>query len=371
MAVAGNPESRHGIILAKNELARKRGVKTAETIGQAKMKCPELALAPPHHEKYEEFSKAANEIYSQYTDLVEPFGIDESWLDVTGVLHLFGDGEKIADDLRKRIRSELGITISVGVSFNKVFAKLGSDCKKPDATTSITEKNFREIVYPLSVEALLFVGKASKAILGSMGIFTIGDLARSDKAIISKSLGKVGEACHDYANGIDHSPVTPAHLGKGMKSIGNSLTFRRNLVGFDDILSAVSYLADETSSRMRKSGVKCKTVSIAVRSPDFINISRQKTLETPTNMMKEIRDVGMGIMKESWNLKNPIRMLAVTGANLIGELDGAAQISLFEDQVNREKRVKIEAAMDAMRGKYGKKAFSLGISAVKDLGLDE
>jgi DNA polymerase-4 len=225
MAVSGNPENRHGIILAKNELAKKFGIITAETVWQAKKKCPGLVLVPPHHDKYYEYSKRVNELYGKFTDMVEPFGIDESWLDVTGSLHLFGSGKDIADKIRENIKSQLELTVSVGVSFNKIFAKLGSDYKKPDATTVISRENYKDIIFPLPVSDLLYVGKAATEALAKYGITTIGQLANYNKQVISANLGKMGEMIHDYANGIDDGPVSFAHDEQAAKSVGNGMTY--------------------------------------------------------------------------------------------------------------------------------------------------
>ena len=211
VAVCGDPESRHGIILAKNEAAKAFGVKTAETVWQARKKCQDLILLPSHHEKYHRYSRLVNDIYERYTDLVEPFSIDESWLDVTGSLHLFHtDGKGLADQLRQEIRKELDLTISVGVSFNKIFAKMGSDYQKPDATTVITRENFRTLLWPLPVDSLIFVGASAARTLGEYGIRTIGDLARFDRSALSTILGRQGAALHDYANGVEHTSVIPA-----------------------------------------------------------------------------------------------------------------------------------------------------------------
>ena len=195
MAVAGDPSQRHGIILAKNEKAKKFGVQTAETIWQARQKCPELLLIPPHHEQYEEVSCRINEIYRKYTDLVEPFSIDESWLDVTGCQRLFGDGKTIADRLRREIREQIGVTISVGVSYNKIYAKLGSDYKKPDATTVILPQDVPTIVYPLPVGDLFGVGRRMQVELERLGIRTIGQLAAADPEFLTKRFGKMGRPC--------------------------------------------------------------------------------------------------------------------------------------------------------------------------------
>lgn len=193
VAVCGNEKERHGIVLAKNEIAKSYGVKTAETIRDAKRKCPELVCLPPDYKQYKKYSVAARKIYERYTDMIEPFGIDECWLDVTGSIRIFGSGEEIAEKIRSSIKNELKITVSIGVSFNKVFAKLGSDMKKPDGITVISKENFKSKVWPLPAKDLLYVGKSTEERLKSSGIFTIGDVANCETALLSHLLGKNGE----------------------------------------------------------------------------------------------------------------------------------------------------------------------------------
>lgn len=373
MAVCGNPENRHGIILAKNERAKRFGVQTAETIWQARRKCPDLVLAPPHRDQYAIYSKRVNAIYQRYTDLVEPFGIDESWLDVTGSQWLFGSGPEIADRLRAEVKRETGLTISVGVSFNKIFAKLGSDYKKPDATTVISRENYRDIVYPLSVSALLYVGKSARETLQNMRIRTIGDLAHADRKALVASLGKIGGELYDYANGLDRSPVKSIYEPKEVKSVGNGLTFKRNLVGWDDIRLGVTVLADTVAARMRRSGVKCYTVQLNIRNPSFKTISRQKPLAVPTFLSKELARAAMEILADSWNPNAPIRMLTLTGTNLVpaDEAPGE-QLSLFEHsrQEERKKQEKLETTLDAIREKFGKDAVSICGVLQNDIGAD-
>lgn len=371
MAVAGNPESRHGIILAKNELAKGYGIVTAETVWQAQKKCPGLVLVPPHHGEYERCSRLVNEIYNRYTDLVEPFGIDESWLDVTGVQHLFGDGKTIADTLRRVVREELGLTISVGVSFNKVFAKLGSDYKKPDATTVISRENYRAVVHPLPVSDLLYVGKAANTVLQSFYIRTIGELAGSDRAAIKACLGKLGEMVWEYANGQDDSPVHPADYRQEVKSVGNNMTFQRNLVGLADITLGVNALADEVAYRLRKSGLKCGVVAVIIKDPNLKSISRQKTLVTPTHLSQEISRVAIELIKASWSMTAPIRMLSVTGGNLVDADSAVQQLSLFgegEDS-QRQRQEKLESALDQIRDRYGKAAIAKAGTIKNDIGI--
>ncbi len=266
VAVCGDPEGRHGIILAKNEAAKKYGIVTAETVWQARKKCPGLTLLKAHHDKYHDYSVKINEIYKRFTDMVEPFSIDESWLDVTGSTELFGTGEKIARRIKDTVKSELGLTLSVGVSFNKIFAKMGSDYKKPDAITVIDRNNFRDILWPMPVREMFFVGNATAGKLKDIGIKTIGDLANSDVFMLEKLLGKSGRMLHGYAMGEDSSPVAGSEERRKIKSVGNGITFRRDLKGKDDILIGITALSDTVAGRLRKYGLKCCGIR-------FVNIS--------------------------------------------------------------------------------------------------
>ncbi|MEG1385061.1 MAG: DNA polymerase IV, partial [Oscillospiraceae bacterium] len=281
MAVCGDPDSRHGIILAKNELAKKRGVATAETVWQARQKCPGLVLVPAHHDLYEEYCEKINFIYEQYSDRVEPFSIDESWLDVTGSEHLFGDGKAIADELRRRIREELGLTISVGVSFNKIFAKLGSDYKKPDATTVISPENYRDIVWPLPVREMIFVGKSSAETLGRYDIRTIGDIVSAGREKLNRLLGKSGDSLWVNAAGLEDSPVRKRSELDAPKSVGKGMTFARDLSGMEEIRAGLLPLCDEVGTRLRRLGMFCSTVTVQIKDPRFKTISRQLTLSSP------------------------------------------------------------------------------------------
>lgn len=355
MAVCGDPESRRGIILAKNELAKGYGIKTAETIWQAKRKCPQLVLVPAHHDQYALFSKRINGIYQRYTDLVEPFSIDESWLDVTGSRELFGGGKKIADELRKAVREETGVTISVGVSFNKVFAKLGSDYKKPDATTVISREQVPQILWPLPVTDLLFVGRASARMLAEHHIHTIGDLARARREDLKKWLGKHGEQLHDAANGWDHSPVRPAGETPPPKSVGNGLTFRRNLTGAEEIQAGAQLLAERVALRLRRHQLKCTTVQVSLRSPEFKTIQRQKGTPAPTNVSRVIFQCVVELLEGTWNWSAPLRAMTITAAGLVPEEEAGEQLDLFTPQaaVRRGKQEKLERTMDALRDRYG------------------
>lgn len=356
VAVCGDPNSRHGIILAKNEPAKAFGVKTAETIWQAKKKCPDLVLLPAHHDQYRAYSKQINQMYQEYTDLVEPFGIDESWLDVTGSLHLFGgDAQALASELRRQMRSRFGLTISVGVSFNKVFAKLGSDYKKPDATTVITRENFRDIVWPLPVTDLLYVGRAAAQTFEKYGIQTIGQLAAFDRQTLFTLLGKNGVQLHDFASGEDRSPVAPAHQHTRPKSVGNGYTFPQNLQGRDEIRAGIAQLADQVAVRLRRCGMKCQGISLAIRDPNFKDISRQQQLDPPTDLARELAQAAAGLADSCWNMANPVRALTVTAIYLIPAEEAGAQLDLLAQEQNqrRERLEKLETALDAIRTKYG------------------
>lgn len=370
MAVCGSPENRHGIILAKNEIAKGFGVVTAETLWQARKKCPDLQVVPPHHEKYRHYSRLINEIYLRYTDMVEPFSVDESWLDVTGSLKLFGSGREIADTLRKTVKDELGLTLSAGVSFNKIFAKMGSDYKKPDATTVISRDNFRELLWPLDIRAMFFVGRVTADKLRKTGIKTIGELAKADKSSLTNLLGKQGGIIHDYANGLDMTPVLKFDEREKIKSVGNGTTFRRNLSGAEDIRTGVTGLSDTVASRLRKYKMKAFGVKVDIKDPQFKVISRQVQLDNPTNLTEVIADTAMDIIAAHWRMRDPIRMLTITAINLCDE-NQAQQLSLFADEnISVEKEEKAERAMDDIRKKFGDSAITFGSVVKNDIGLE-
>ena len=364
MAVCGSPDTRHSIILAKNELAKKAGVVTAETVWQALKKCPDLHLVPPHMSKYKHYSRLINEIYQRFTDMVEPFSIDESWLDVTASQSLFGSGKEMADTIRETVKGELGLTLSAGVSFNKIFAKMGSEYKKPDATTLITRENYKEILWPLPARDMFFVGKATAQKLADAGIKTIGDIASSDPHTLEKMLGKQGRQLWEYTNGLDESPVARADSAEKIKSVGNGVTFTRDLVTEDDIITAVTSLSDTVAGRLRKYGMKACGVKVDIKDPYFKVISRQKQLFTPTNLAAELAKNALDIIHASWKKGNPIRMLTITGINLTDE-SFDEQLSLFgESGESRRKGEQIERTMDQVRKKYG--SSSIGFAAVLD-----
>ncbi|QQO08474.1 DNA polymerase IV [Breznakiella homolactica] len=375
MAVCGNPESRRGIILAKNELAKGFGIKTAETIWQAKRKCPGLVLRPVRHRLYTEYSERINTVYGEYTDLVERFGRDESYLDVTGSIRLFGgDPAALAHTIRERIPREFGLTVSVGVSFNKIFAKLASDLKKPNAVSIITRDNFRDVVWPMPVSALLMVGESTANVLHSIGISTIGDLAKAKETTLERKLGKFGELLFQYANGTDTSPVRSADEIPDVHSIGNGMTFKRNLYSQDDIKTAVTALADTVASRLRQQGLKCLTVQITIKDPELKVITRQKAAAGPTWLASELARESLSLIEASWSPGKPIRLLTVTAQKLVPADAAREQLNLFQEpdqKITRQKKEKLERAIDTIRDKYGTRSISPGNVIGNDLGINE
>ena len=361
MAVCGDPHSRHGIILAKNEPAKKFGIQTAETIWQAKKKCPDLVLLPPHHDLYHAYSKKVNAIYDEYTDLVEPFGIDESWLDVTHTLHLFGgDPQALADHIRSRLKRELGLTASVGISFNKVFAKLGSDYKKPDATTVISRENWQKIVWPLPVGDLLYVGGAARKLLKQYDVMTIGQLAACSAEMLETLMGKMGIQLHEYANGLDQSPVRSRYDAEPVKSVGNGTTFPKNLTTSEQVHTGIAMLADSVATRLRRHGLYASGLQVTIRDPEFRDRSRQCQLPAPTHLIRDLTETATDLVHQLWKPPAPIRAMTVTAIHLVPEGQAYEQVNLFTPVPRKEKQEKLEGAMEQIRKKYGSGAIVFG-----------
>ncbi|MBR3789715.1 MAG: DNA polymerase IV [Clostridia bacterium] len=355
-AVCGDPEYRHGIILAKNEKAKKYGVQTAEPIWKAKSKCKNLVLVKPHYEKYREYSKKIFEIYCRYTDLVEPFGMDECWLDVTGSQKLFGSGEKIANELREVIKREVGVTISVGVSFNKIFAKMGSDYKKPDAVTVITKDNFKDLLYPLPAGELFTVGKKASNKLKNVGINTIGDIAEIGEGILENLLGVQGKVIFQYANGYDYSKVNHFQYRDAYKSIGNGMTFKTDLKTWADVRTCVFFLSDKVSARLRKHDVACAGLQVGIRDTSLKTIMRSCSLDSPTDLAYDLAEIALKLIEENVDVEeNPIRALSITGTKLLDSYSLFSQVSFFdiEEHQKHEKEERLELARDKIRKKYG------------------
>jgi DNA polymerase-4 len=364
VAVGGDSEARHGIILAKNYEAKSYGIRTGESILEARRKCPRLVILPPHYDEYVRVSRAARKIYSDYTDLIESFGIDECWIDVTDSEYLFGGGVKIADEIRERIKRELGVTVSVGVSFNKVFAKLGSDYKKPDAVTVINHGNFRQIVWELPVEELLYVGRSSKATLNRVGIRTIGDLAACSESFLKTLLGKNGIMLKNFALGKDYAEVSRFGFEPEPKSVSNGMTFKANLVTDKDVSFAVTYLSMSVAERLRKHGLCCKTVSVTVKSVDQTSVKRSVRLERATCLFKEMSSHAYRLTLENRPKDGEIYAVSVHAENLVRQNDNHLQQRMFSssDELRTDKLFSLESAVDSVRMKYGKEAIVIASS---------
>ena len=352
LAVGGDPEARHGIVLTADYIAKKYGVKTGMALWQAKQVCPEINFISPRMDLYLRFSRMAHEIYGEYTDRQEPYGIDECWLDVTDSVSLKGDGEKIAAEISNRMKSELGITVSIGVSFNKIFAKLGSDYKKPDAITTMYRNEYRQKAWPLPASDLLYVGKSTAKKLSSIGVKTIGDLATMDEKILNGRLGKMGDVLWAFANGYDDSPVKYEDAHAPIKSIGNSTTTPRDLVNDQDVKIVLTILAESVAARLRENGFKCRVVEISVRDNGLFSFTRQKKIDHATNVTREIAEEAYRLFKENYDWQKPIRSVGVRGADLVND-NYWEQIDLFSSVEFREKQMKVDEAVDMIRKRFG------------------
>lgn len=350
VAVSGDAENRHGIILAKNELAKKYKVQTGEAVWQAKMKCPELVTVPPHFELYKRFSEMTRRIYSDYTDMIEPFGLDEAWLDITHSAD--NNGFEVANEIRRRIKTELGITVSIGVSFNKIFAKFGSDYKKPDAVTCIDRKNFREIVWNSPAGDLLYVGKATRKKLGVIGIYTIGDIAKAPIELLRKELGKWGDLIYGFANGYDSSPVAHIDDCSQVKSIGNSTTTPKDMKTYADVKTVMYVLCDSVCRRLREQGFMAKTVSISVRDNELNRFSRQHTMENFTNLTSEITKNAFSLFVRSYKMQKPLRSIGVSVTDLFhGSIP--RQLDLMKSDEKIMQGEILDKTLDKLKKRFG------------------
>jgi len=352
VAVGGDIEQRHGIILAKNQLAKQFHVSTGEAIWQAKQKCPELIVLPPDFPLYLRFSRLARDIYLDYSNRVEPFGLDEAWLDITSSENQKDKGERTAQEIRKRIREELGITVSIGVSYNKIFAKLGSDYQKPDAVTLITKENYRQIAWPLPLSDLLYVGPATKRKLNGFGVHTIGELAQTPVEILRSKFGKIGDVLWCFSNGLDSSPVADFQNQPVVKSIGNSTTAPRDLERDEDVKMILYVLADSVARRLREQGLKGRTIHISVRDNSLFSFTRQKSLLSYTNLTGEIAGEALSLFREHYRWKRPVRSVGISVSDLAADTI-YSQTSLFCDEVKREKVERLDKALDRLKARFG------------------
>lgn len=349
VAVGGDAEKRHGIILAKNEIAKKYKIKTGEAIWQARQKCPSLVVVSPHFERYMRFSRMCRRIYADYTDRIENFGLDEAWLDVSGN---DTDGVSIAQEIRRRVKSELGITVSIGVSFNKIFAKLGSDYKKPDAVTVISKENYRDVVFPLPAEDLLYVGPATKRKLNRLGVYTIGELAALPLPLLHSNFGKWGDVLYTFANGLDASPVMHADETSAIKSIGNSTTAVRDLENTEDVKMILMVLCDSVCRRLREQGARAGLVGISVRDRDLFTYTRRHKLLSPTDITSEIFRAAMELFRASYGWEKSIRSVGVCVSDL-HPYSEAIQLTMLCDETERERKMSLDRSLDALKRRFG------------------
>lgn len=355
VAVCGAVEERHGIVLAKSEKAKKAGITTGMTVGEAKRRCAELCVVKPHYDMYADYSDKLREIYSDFSDRIEPFGMDECWLDVSSAIKKFEDGALAADMIRERAKKELGITVSVGVSFNKVFAKLGSDLKKPDGTTVITKQGFKSQLSPLPVEALLGVGRSTKRALNKYGIYTIGQLAVSDRKFLKDLLGKSGETLWSFANGYDSAPVITESEAPPVKSVGHGTTPPHDLTSNEEVKRLITALSQDIGEKLRRHRLRCLGVSLSLRDKKLHITNHQCRLNMATDNSGEIARAAYRMFLENGGIDEPLRSLTVTAINL-EDSTLPQQTDMFTDCLRIEKRQALDKAVDSIRKRFGKAA---------------
>ena len=360
IAVCGSVEDRHGIVLAKSEEAKRFGVRTAETVWQAKRKCPSLITVPPHYSEYLRYSGAARRIYEDFTDQVEPFGLDECWLDVTGSTKLFGSGEAIAQTIRKRVKSELDITVSVGVSFGRIFSKLGSDMKKPDAITCIEADSFREKIWCLPASDLLGVGRATEKVLSGYGIHTIGELAATSDDFLKCRLGKNGLAIKKYANGLDDSPVMRSDYVSPVKSIGHGITTMQDLENNAEVWCVMLELVQEIGTKLRTHKKKAGGIAISIRNNELYTKEWQCRISIPTQSPTYLAKTAFALFAKNYQWEHPIRSVTVRAINLFEE-NCPIQYDLFTDVKSLDRQERLDAAIEQIRFRFGKDAIKNGV----------
>lgn len=367
MAVCGSTEERHGIVLAATREAKKFGIRTAMVNWEARQLCPELIVIPPDYGRYIYFSRRLRAMYEQYTDRVEPFGLDECWVDVSGGNVDIAEGLRIADALREQAKRELGITLSVGISFNKPFAKLGSDLKKPDACTVISPENFKDVVWPLSVDEMIGIGERMKRKLQSRFIHTIGDLARQDPAYMNGAFGKVGVILQRYAAGEDTSPVMLARDSLEVKSVGNSITAPQDMYTLDDVYCVLYVIADSVSARLREIGMRGRCLSVMVRDAQMRCVAAQRTVHFHTAQAEEMVPVAMDILHyKGFDTMLPYRSIGISMGSL--ELtEKPVQLDMLGQTARRDKLERLSHAVDSIHARFGDRAIQRGLALANPL----
>ena len=372
VAVCGSTENRHGIVLAKSELAKKAGVKTGMVNWEARQRCKDLIMVPPQYDQYLKYSKLTRSIYNRYTDMVEPFGMDECWLDITQS-KVYGSPMEVAEKIRTSVREELGMTVSIGVSFNKIFAKLGSDMKKPDAITEITPDTFRDVVWPLHCSEMIYCGPATTKKLATYGIHTIGDVAQTDPLFLKQLLGINGLALWRYANGTDQSRVMHKDFVSPIKSVGHGITCNADLENEDEVFRVMLELSQDVGHRLRVHELSAKGVQIWIRGNDLYGSQFQCKLPVKTQLPSEIAAAGFGLFHERYRWETKVRAVCIRAIDLVPK-DDPDQLTLFDDTELREKRERIQDAVESIRERFGKRAITyatlLGNLKMPDDGRD-
>jgi len=360
VAVCGSTEDRHGIVLAKSDLAKKAGVKTGMVNWEARQLCKDLIVVPPQYDQYLKYSKLTQAIYQRYTDLIEPFGMDECWLDVSGSKTIYGDGMEIAQKIRTAVREELGLTVSIGVSFNKIFAKLGSDMKKPDAVTEIRRDNFQEKVWPLEASEMIYCGRATTAKLAKYGIHTIGQVAATDPLFLKRLLGGSRVALWRYASGKDTSRVMHRDFVSPVKSVGHGITCVSDLENEEEVWKVILALSQDIGHRLRLHDLSARTVQVAVRGNDLLGSQFQCKLPFKTQLPSEIASTAFRAFKDHYRWGTKVRAVTVRAIELVPKAD-PDQLSLFMDAGKIARRERLEDTVEELRGRFGKRAITYGI----------
>ena len=357
VAVCGSVEDRHGIVLAKSDLAKRAGVKTGVVCWEARQRCPNLVVVPPQYDEYIKYSRLAHEIYYRFTDMVEPFGMDECWLDVTGSRYQCGTGMEIAEQIRTATREELGLTVSVGVSFNKIFAKLGSDLKKPDAITEITPDNFREKVWPLDASEMIYVGRATEAKLANYGIHTIGQVAATPPELLRSWFGVNGLALWRYANGTDQSRVMHKDFVSPVKSVGHGITCTADLENEEEVFNVMLELSQDVGHRLRVHGLTARGVQLWIRANDLSGMQCQCKLPFRTQLPSELTAAGFKLFQERYHWTQKVRAVCIRAIDLVPKNE-EEQLSIFVDNEKRDRRERLEDTIEALRSRFGKSAIT-------------
>lgn len=363
LAVCGDPQKRHGIVLAKNQLAKEAGIKTGEPIWQSKQKCPNIVFVAPHFNEYVAYSKQVFEIYTRFTDRVESFGIDECWLDVTESKSLFGDGVSIANKLRELVKKETGLTISVGVSFTKILAKLGSDLKKPDATTVLDRSNYMSIIGKMSPSELIMVGKSTNDKLKRLNIFTIEDLSKADRNMLRSHFGVIGDSLINSACGIETTLVKKTDEQHIPKSVSNGTTTPRDIENLQEAKVVIYALSDMIAMRLRKYNLVANCVGLTVKKKDLSCISKQLGISPATANSKDIAEYAISVLKNLYAFDAPLRAITVSTSRL--ENKDGIQLSIFGEE--NEKEQQLEQSIDKIRQKYGYNSVRRGLLLDDDL----